>query len=161
MTRKKAVSHYKTMLGYSLLAVGIILFDRITKYFVMMYGYVYITSFCALNLDYNMGITFGMFPARTIGQVWTIIGFASCITVLVAVAGWMRYRQGYSSIPELLIVSGSLSNLIDRIIYGGVVDFIELSYDRYVWPPFNVADIAIVVGTFLLVLSVYASSHEK
>jgi signal peptidase II len=56
-----------------------------------------------------------------------------------------------------LILGGALSNLVDRIRAGRVVDFLDIYYRAYHWPSFNLADSAIVVGAFFLILQVFFS----
>ena len=59
-----------------------------------------------------------------------------------------------------LILGGALGNLIDRSIYGYVIDFIDVYYQQYHWPAFNIADSAIFVGAILLILD-SLKNHEK
>jgi len=65
---------------------------------------------------------------------------------------YYNYKQGNNIAAEVCIIAGSISNLIDRVIYGGVIDFIILSYGSLSWPVFNVADAMIVLGVILLLL---------
>jgi len=72
------------------------------------------------------------------------------VTAAVCWHAYYNYARGASVIAETLIIAGSVSNLIDRAVYGGVVDFVLLSYGTMSWPVFNIADVAIVMGVGLL-----------
>jgi signal peptidase II len=71
-----------------------------------------------------------------------------------------RINQRLETVAIALILGGALGNLIDRSIYGHVIDFIDVYYDHRHWPAFNIADSAITVGAFLLILH-SIRSHEK
>lgn len=74
-------------------------------------------------------------------------------------SGDISYALSKNKLVGLIaIIAGSLSNIVDRFIYGGVIDFIELSYNQWIWPVFNVADVAIVCGIGLILYDCYA--HE-
>ena len=62
------------------------------------------------------------------------------------------YRENYNKTSLILIISGALGNLYDRISYGYVIDLIELHYDNFYWPIFNFADITISIGTMILLI---------
>jgi signal peptidase II len=62
-----------------------------------------------------------------------------------------QYLCGNSIIGEVCVVTGSLSNLIDRVVYHGVIDFIILSYNDFSWPVFNIADTIIVLGVGIMI----------
>jgi signal peptidase II len=73
------------------------------------------------------------------------------VTSVLAAYAWQRFCEGKKVIGETLILAGAISNIADRLWYGGVIDFIILSFHGYAWPTFNVADIAIVAGVVLMV----------
>ncbi len=115
--------------------------DRITKYFATD---VDITSFFSLNLVKNYGVGFGLFQHQ----------FLIIVLVSIGVIGAIGYY--YNKIPELtyvnvavaLILGGTLGNLFDRLYYGYVIDFLDFK----IWPVFNVADTALVIGVGLLII---------
>ena len=63
-----------------------------------------------------------------------------------------RDKRGINVLGEVMVIAGSSSNIIDRMVRGGVVDFIEFSYKNWAWPTFNIADAAIVVGVFFMLM---------
>ena len=66
-----------------------------------------------------------------------------------------------TSLALALILGGAAGNLIDRLVYGYVIDFIDVYYSSWHWPAFNVADAAISVGAFLLLLDAFRGGREK
>jgi len=81
--------------------------------------------------------------------------FISLITLFILVYSYKRYKKGHSIVGETLVLAGSISNILDRIMYGGVIDFIVVSFGSYSWPVFNIADIAIVIGAFIICVYVW------
>ena len=58
------------------------------------------------------------------------------------------------------VIGGAIGNLYDRILYGYVIDFIEIHYDSFYWPIFNIADIAISIGIILLLYSMFSNDNK-
>ncbi len=84
---------------------------------------------------------------------WGLVGFASLAAVAVFIAMVrLGSRITATTIALTLILAGAIGNVHDRVIYGSVVDFIEVHIYHYHWPDFNVADSAVVIGACLLVL---------
>lgn len=139
---------------YYALALSIFIIDRITKLIALTWlgesAYV-VNQFLSFEVVFNRGISWGMLHSSSD----IIFGIVSLIIAVVTVAlcwyAYHNYLRGNSIIGEICIISGSLCNLIDRVIYNGVIDFIILSYGNLSWPVFNVADVAIVLGVGLLV----------
>lgn len=137
------------------LAGGIMVIDQITKFAVLQNfttrEVVEITSFFNLVLVYNRGAAFS-FLADAAG--WQR-GFFITISLVASV--WIlyllrRYRQQTLFCLALsLVLAGALGNVIDRILFGAVVDFLDFHAYGYHWPAFNVADSAITCGAALLI----------
>ncbi|MBU2530288.1 MAG: signal peptidase II [Elusimicrobia bacterium] len=139
-----------------LLSPLIILFifalDRISKYFVLKFISRDSFSVCGfLNFSYveNTGVAFGMFQnANSFFIVLTII-------LLVAIMFFRRKFEPYGLLVTIgiaMIVGGALGNLYDRIVYGYVIDFVDLSFFPAV---FNVADSSISFGAILVALKMH------
>ena len=103
----------------------------------------------------NEGAAFSLFADTASPQTvrWALI----CFTCLAAIAVFvaliqMGYRFTFTTVALALILGGALGNVHDRIVYGSVVDFIEVHIFSYHWPDFNVADSSIVTGACLLLL---------
>ncbi len=142
-------------------SAGSLLFilERFTKLYALAHYEIpqQINSFLVCDLTLNRGISWGLFHSTTTPLFVAISLLIAFITGAIAYTGIVRFWEGHFVIGELLVVCGSVSNLIDRIVYNGVIDFIELSYNGYTWPVFNGADVCIVVGIFLMVVEHYKS----
>jgi len=140
---------------YVALFAFVFLLDRVTKFFIVsqkVFSYS-VTSFLSFDLTLNRGVSWGMFDS----QSTLIFSFVSILIVgvtfgLMLFAYW-RLKDGYNIAGEVLAIAGSLSNIVDRIVYGGVVDFISFHYGTFSWPIFNIADVCIVVGIFFVLIN--------
>jgi signal peptidase II len=136
------------------LSAVIVVADQVTKYAAVKYlagQIVEVTSFFNLVLAYNTGAAFSILADAAGWQRGLFIGIA-----LVA-AAWIIYllrkypRQRLFALALSLVLAGAIGNVIDRILIGAVVDFLDFhAFGRH-WPAFNVADSAISCGAVLLV----------
>lgn len=136
-------------------ALIILVMDQITKYLFSAYGYSGDFSIFKLQLTKNFGIGFGLlnFPMAR----WFLV----ILTVLIITAIVYYYCRDRSNnflfiFPLSLILGGALGNLIDRIMYGFVIDFIDFGF----WPSFNIADSAVTIGIILLIIYFYKNSYK-
>src|SRR5689334_4447188 len=133
---------------YCVLGIVILIIDRITKLAALTYLQLprVVNNYLTFELTFNRGISWGLFHDAT-GIAFIILSaMIAVITAMICWDAYYRYHQGKKIWGHVCIIAGSVSNLIDRVIYGGVIDFILLSYKQYSWPVFNVADVAIVCG---------------
>jgi signal peptidase II len=138
----------------------IIFADRLTKTLVAaripMGGAIpVIPGFLRITHWLNEGAAFSLFADSASPQTvrWVLIGF-SLVAALVVLVVMVKLGDRFTltSFALALIFAGALGNVHDRIVYGSVVDFIEVHIFSYHWPDFNVADSAIVTGACLLLL---------
>jgi signal peptidase II len=144
---------------YILLALAVLALDRISKYAALTWcaDRCQINNYLAFDLAFNRGISWGFFHS-TNDLLFIIVSAAiACLTAIVAQMGFARYKQGLMAVGETLVVAGSIGNLVDRLWYYGVIDFIELSYTIHTWPLFNIADVCIVVGVGIMLVEYYRS----
>lgn len=137
---------------YIFYALAIFTVDRLTKFLSLTYLKVphIVNKYLTFELTFNRGISWGMFHDAA-DIVFVIISLLiAVITFLLTWHAYYLYNKKKGIIGHVCIIVGSISNLIDRMIYGGVIDFILFSYKNYSWPIFNSADVAIVVGIGLL-----------
>lgn len=109
--------------------------------------------FLALRKTYNPGAAFSFLSDASGWQRWFFMILTLAVIALLVV--WLRRLdagQRRLALALSLILGGAAGNLIDRVVYGHVIDFIDLYYGAWHWPTFNVADSAITVGACLLVL---------
>ena len=143
------------MLKWLALSLGVIAADQATKYIVMhelaLHESVTVTSFFNLVFVYNRGAAFSFLAGASGWQREFFIGIAFAASAWVIYLLRKHAREALFSFSLSLILGGALGNVIDRLLYGAVVDFLDFHAYGYHWPAFNVADSAITCGAALLV----------
>lgn len=107
---------------------------------------------------WNSGISFGMFTGLSYGQ-WLLSGLSIAI-IAVLIFMLRQARDRVSIVAYSLIVGGAIGNVIDRMRFGAVADYLDFHLFDYHWPAFNVTDIAIVSGVCLLILKQLTTRNE-
>ena len=147
----------------SIITVFLIIYiDRVTKLFfydLLSYGesLPIIRNFLHMTLVHNTGIAFGFFKDR--GIIFIIIPIVAIILLAVNLYYYRQNNEALSRtyiIAFSLILGGAIGNLIDRIIYGYVIDFIDFR----IWPVFNIADSAITIGAVLIAFKCFKLSTK-
>ncbi len=116
----------------------------------------------ALRKAYNPGAAFSFLSDAAGWQRWFFVGLA--LVVIVVLVAWLRrlpQGQGRMALALALILGGAAGNLVDRLLYGHVIDFIDLYYRAWHWPTFNIADSAITLGAALLLLDAFMGRREE
>ena len=136
-----------------IIAITVVTIDLLTKVYALAHLKLGATQkiFFWLNyrLFYNKGIAFSIFNDGLSWQRWLFIGIT--IGVVSSLIIWACYLNNNNSLCAIgFIVGGAVGNLIDRINYGMVIDFIDVHYKRWHWPIFNIADAAICIGAFII-----------
>lgn len=109
---------------------------------------VEVTGFFNLVPVWNSGVSFGLFGDSDTSR-WILVGLALAIVVVLLI--WLvRAGNGMVVFALTLVVGGALSNVVDRVVYGAVIDFVDIHAFGFHWPAFNVADSTIVLGTAML-----------
>ena len=132
-----------------------LLIDRITKLCAMGSlkdgnNIIVIKNLFQLEYLENTGAAFGIFNSRT-----GILSLVTSVVILALIVYLAKYRPKnlLERIGVSLIIAGAIGNLIDRVYYKYVVDFLKLHYkDVYVFPTFNVADVLISLGTAVIII---------
>ncbi|MFV0626468.1 MAG: signal peptidase II [Alphaproteobacteria bacterium] len=143
------------ILGLILAAVVIVL-DQLSKFYVFNYvladtNYIMYTPFFNLIKAWNTGVSFSIFSDSGIYGVIGLSVFA--IFVIVCLLIWLyREQVKINKVALGLIIGGAIGNVIDRIRFGAVFDFLDFYVGDYHWPAFNVADSAIFIGAVLLIV---------
>lgn len=112
------------------IALVVLLLDQLSKFVVRKY----------FNYTTNTGAAFGILQNQNI--------FLTVVSVIALVV-FFYFAKDYDILPIGLLIGGTLGNLTDRLLYGHVIDFINLGF----WPSFNIADSSNTIGIILLVLS--------
>jgi len=112
-------------------------------------GRVYVLPFLNLTMVWNRGVTFGLLQGEAWWHPYALAAIASVVAVLLVV--WLaRAENRLVSLALGLVLGGAVGNVIDRMRFGAVVDFIDVHAYGWHWYVFNVADSAIVIGVGLL-----------
>jgi signal peptidase II len=149
------------------LSLAILTADRATKecierYTTTDYRFEFIPHFAALVHSVNTGMAFGLFGDAS--AKWAS-DFLMLVAVLVvaALVWWLLSGRAGTSLTQAalaLIAGGAAGNLLDRLMHGGVTDFVELHAGSFVWPAFNLADSAITVGALLILGELFLSERH-
>jgi signal peptidase II len=133
----------------------VILLDQITKALILRDFQLgdsrHVTDFFNIVRVHNTGAAFSFLADAAGWQRWFFVGLGAVATVFIV---WMLRRHGEQrlfSAALALILGGAIGNVIDRLLHGYVVDFIQVHYGSAYFPSFNVADSAISVGAALLI----------
>jgi signal peptidase II len=147
----------KQYLKALLAVITLFLIDQISKWYALRAcsaGPIIFSQYVACNLCFNSGSCWSLLSGTTIFE--QIFLFTATIGMSVALVFQMFDKQKTTEtqtiVPEILILAGAVGNLADRMMYGGVVDFIELSYGKFHWPVFNCADSFVVIGVVALLI---------
>ncbi len=136
---------------YLLIALTVTIIDQLTKHFVRVNikpeETINILPFLQIVHIHNEGAAFGLF--KEFGNITFIV--ISIIAVVSILFVLFRYKK--DRITLSLILGGATGNLIDRILYGRVTDFIDIYARGFHWPAFNIADSALTIGISLMLLS--------
>lgn len=135
-------------------ALLVVVFDQMTKAAIMgriETGHITVTPFFNLVLVWNRGISFGLFNAHSDFGPYLLVALSLAISVFFAI--WLlRADNRALSIAISIIIGGAIGNVIDRLRFGAVVDFLDFHAWGWHWPAFNIADSAICVGIAFVVL---------
>jgi len=149
------------------IAVGIFVADQLLKYIVTVklelarWGNIHVLPFFDLSWVENRGVSMGFLTAESEVSRWLLVAFTATIAVIVATWMWRERRRG-DVISLGLVLGGAAGNILDRIRFGYVVDFLDLHIGE--WRPFlifNVADAAITIGVLLLLLRALLSRSDR
>lgn len=138
------------------IATIIVLLDQITKITItrlFTYGEsLPVTSFFNLVLAHNKGAAFSFLATESGWQRYLFTGIAVAATIFIIYLLKRHAGQRLFCWALALILGGAIGNLIDRVMYGYVVDFLDFYVGKWHWPAFNVADMAIVGGAGLFII---------
>lgn len=147
-----------------ILAIVIIILDQISKFAAIKYlknqrPYIIIDDFFQFHYVENRGAAFGILQHKRI--FFIVITLAIIIFLSFYLIKHYNELNKLSRIAFALLIGGAAGNLIDRIRFAYVVDFISFKLiNRYDFPVFNIADIAIVISTFLIIFMVLFDKFE-
>ncbi len=144
------------MLQWLGLAFLLVLADQFTKVLILAYYHpgesTFVTSFLNIVRVHNSGAAFSFLAGASGWQRWFFIGIAAVAVIFIL---WMlrsHAGQRLFSFALACILGGAIGNVIDRLLHGYVVDFLDFHLRHWHFPAFNVADAAITIGAACLIL---------
>ena len=148
------------------LVLPLVAADQFTKFLVQTHmepgQSIPILNFLQLTYVTNTGVAFSMF--RSFAGANTFFAAFTALVLAVVVAVAIRQQNSFSPFMRSafsLVTAGALGNLVDRIVHGHVIDFIDVFAGAWHWPVFNVADSCISIGGTLLLISAFAAKQKS
>ncbi len=163
-----SVAGMRRIVFFTLTALAIIVLDQVTKHWIVTSIPVnraveIIPGFFDLVHARNPGAAFGIFSRSTAG--YRSAFFIAISAVALVVILWLvittREPDAYLLAGYTFFFGGAAGNLIDRILYGEVIDFLDFYVGAIHWPAFNVADSALCIGTACFFLHVFLKSPQE
>ena len=155
------------MLKYSWISGLILVVDQLSKWLadssLTLHSPVpVIPGFFDVMLAYNKGAAFSFLAEAGGWQRWFFTALA--LGVSVAIIVWMKRlsaSEKLTAVSLALVLGGAVGNLIDRLLHGHVIDFIQVYFGSYAYPAFNIADSAIFIGAALMIIEALLSKKEE
>ena len=134
----------------------IVLLDQLTKFaavkMIAARGFIEVTSFFNLVLAYNKGAAFSFLASQSGWQRYLLAGISLAMSLFLIYLLKKHPGQKLFCWAVALLLGGAVGNLIDRVLYGHVIDFLDFHVAGWHWPAFNVADSAICIGALLFIM---------
>ncbi len=155
------------MIGRGLaVAAGIAVSDQLSKAAVLQFfgeagcahHFLPVTRFFDLVLTCNTGISFGLFNRSDLGSM--VFAVAGAVIIVVLVFWLSRVRNSLMAVALGLVIGGAVGNVIDRLRFDGVIDFLYFHAGAWGWPAFNLADAAICLGVATILLDGMLARRE-
>ena len=166
----KTVKEPKGYASYAIwvsLSILVIALDQLTKWVIIkwvdLYDKVPVNSFINITHQRNTGAAFSFLANSSGWQRWFFIALGVAVSCVIVVWLWRIRREGQIVLSAglSLVLGGALGNVIDRIMHGYVIDFIQVLILGWPFPSFNVADSAITVGAAFLIFDALFLSGRK
>ncbi|MEO0423917.1 MAG: signal peptidase II [Pseudomonadota bacterium] len=147
------------------LSALVIVLDQLTKrYIVQHFEYaqvMVVNDYFNITRLHNTGAAFSFLAGASGWQHWLFVGLG--LAVSIGIVLWLRLLRGRGilSAALALMLGGALGNVIDRVQYGWVIDFIHVHYEQHFFPAFNVADSALTLGAILLIIDGFFSRSAE
>ncbi|HIM76461.1 MAG TPA: signal peptidase II [Rhodospirillales bacterium] len=148
------------------MAAGVLAIDQITKLWIVFTvmqppRIIEVTPFFNLVMGWNWGVSFGLLDSASEISQWLLP--LVTVTITGGLVYWLyRENRRWTVIGLGLIIGGAVGNLVDRLHFGAVADFLDVHAFGYHWPAFNAADSAITVGAITVILeSLFCNTKER
>jgi signal peptidase II len=151
-----ASSTARRLLPWLAIALAVIVLDQLTKNWVLQQFQLgdsrAVTPFFNLVRVHNTGAAFSFLAGASGWQRWFFVGLGAAAAVFIVVLLARHGEQRLFGWALALILGGAVGNVVDRLLHGHVVDFVQVHWGGWYFPSFNVADSAITVGAACLIL---------
>lgn len=154
------------MLKWLWLSLLALILDQASKLAVdgsmQLYQSIRIMPYFNLTYVHNTGAAFSFLSEAGGWQRWFFAGLALVISIVIGV--WLARLKRHETLLAMalaLVLGGAIGNLIDRLIYGYVIDFLDVYYQDWHWPAFNIADSAITLGVILMLAESFGFGRSK
>ncbi len=154
------------MLKWLNLSALVIVFDQLSKWWadsaLELYQSIAVLPSFNITLAYNHGAAFSFLASESGWQRWFFTGLAIVVSTILLF--WLKRLKSDAKLEAAslaLILGGALGNVIDRVVHGYVIDFLDIYYGTYHWPAFNIADSAICIGAILLIFDSFRNKTEQ
>ena len=127
-----------------------------------LYQSIPVMPYFNLTYVHNTGAAFSFLSEAGGWQRWFFAGLAILISAVIAV--WLARLKQHETLLAValsLVLGGAIGNLIDRLAYGYVIDFLDVYYGTWHWPAFNIADSAITLGVMLMLAESFGLGRSK
>ena len=137
------------------IAAAIAAADQLVKWWIVDWladppGFVEVLPFFNLVMVWNRGVSFGLLGDADLAP-YLMAGIAGLVVIVLVI--WLAgVSERLLAASIGLIIGGALGNIVDRLVYGAVADFVDVHAGGYHWPAFNVADAAITVGVAVMLI---------
>lgn len=154
------------MLKWLWLSLLAVILDQASKLVIdgtmQLYQSIPVIPFFNLTYVHNTGAAFSFLSDAGGWQRWFFAGLASVISIVIAI--WLTRLKQHETLLAVslsLVLGGAIGNLIDRLAYGYVIDFLDVYVGNWHWPAFNIADSAITIGVGLMLAESFGLVGSK
>lgn len=161
-----AISKKKNALGWIWLSLAIIVIDQIAKYLVVQHieynTIFYLLPFLNLTLEHNTGAAYGFLGQ--FGTAATLFFICTALVMSILLCVWLYKTpktNRWLGIAIALILGGAIGNLIDRIWYGYVIDYVHFHVAGWSFAIFNFADAAITIGAIMMIIDIFRGKSNE
>lgn len=154
------------MLKWLWLSFIALILDQVSKLAIVakmeLYESIEVVPFFNLTYVHNTGAAFSFLSQAGGWQRWFFAAMALIVSVIITV--WLKRLKQHETLLAValaLVLGGAVGNLIDRLAYGYVIDFIDVYYQTWHWPAFNIADSAITLGVILMLAESFGLGKVK
>ena len=164
LTSFKSLLKHRPARKWLIICLALLFLDQVSKHIVLIQisetERVQVLPILDFILIWNTGISYGLFDSSgMVGRIiLSVLGVLITLFLLVQMA---RSTGKWERLGYCLIIGGAIGNIIDRVIYGGVIDFISFHYENYYWYVFNLADVWISFGVITILLDSFLLSGKN